>query len=49
MDDAATANNALFSKFFHAMLIRGVYLPPSAYVSWFISDALSESDIEYKQ
>jgi glutamate-1-semialdehyde 2,1-aminomutase len=46
-DDAAAANNALFSKFFHAMLDRGVYLPPSAYETWFISDALSESDIEY--
>jgi glutamate-1-semialdehyde 2,1-aminomutase len=46
-DDSAAANNALFSKFFHAMLDRGVYLPPSAYETWFISDALSESDIEY--
>mgnify|MGYP000844028856 FL=1 len=46
-DAAAAANNALFSKFFHAMLDRGVYLPPSAYETWFISDALSESDIEY--
>jgi glutamate-1-semialdehyde 2,1-aminomutase len=42
---AATANNQLFNKFFHGMLKRGVYLPPSAFESWFISNALSKEDI----
>lgn len=42
---AASANNALFNKFFHAMLDEGVYLPPSAFETWFISNALSYSDI----
>jgi len=46
-DDAAAANNNLFSKFFHEMLDRGVYLPPSAYETWFVSDALSNEDIDY--
>ncbi len=43
---AASANNALFNKFFHAMLDEGVYLPPSAFETWFISNALSYSDID---
>jgi glutamate-1-semialdehyde 2,1-aminomutase len=28
-----------FSAFFHAMLAHGVYLPPSAYETWFVSAA----------
>ena len=43
---AASANNALFNKFFHAMLDRGVYLPPSAYESWFLSHALTQQDLD---
>lgn len=45
-DDAASANNAFFNKFFHAMLADGVYLPPSAFETWFISNALSKADID---
>ena len=43
---AAAANNALFNKFFHAMLKRGVYLPPSAFESWFMSNALTQKDMD---
>ena len=43
---AASANNALFNKFFHAMLNRGVYLPPSAFETWFISNALTYEDLD---
>ena len=43
---AAAANNDLFKKFFHAMLRRGVYLPPSAFETWFISNALTYQDID---
>lgn len=43
---ASSANNALFNKFFHAMLNRGIYLPPSAYESWFLSNALSREDLD---
>ena len=28
-----------FTAFFHAMLERGVYLPPSAFEAWFLSAA----------
>lgn len=45
-DSAAAANNALFSKFFHAMLNRGVYLPPSAFETWFLSNALTQKDLD---
>lgn len=43
---AASANNGLFNKFFHAMLNRGIYLPPSAFETWFISNALSKEDLD---
>lgn len=45
-ETAATTDVAFFGKFFHAMLERGVYLPPSAFESYFISNAISEQDIE---
>jgi glutamate-1-semialdehyde 2,1-aminomutase len=45
-DDAADADNQFFNKFFHAMLERGVYLPPSAFESWFLSNALSYEDLD---
>ena len=44
---AAGADIDLFNKFFHHMLDRGVYLPPSAYESWFLSNALSYEDIDF--
>ncbi len=43
---AASANNTLFNKYFHAMLQRGVYLPPSAFESWFLNNALSYADLD---
>lgn len=43
---ASAANNALFNKFFHAMLDRGIYLPPSAFESWFLSNALTNEDLD---
>ncbi|MGN6400241.1 MAG: glutamate-1-semialdehyde 2,1-aminomutase, partial [Flavisolibacter sp.] len=43
---AASANNALFNKFFHGMLDRGIYLPPSAFESWFLSNALTKDDLD---
>jgi glutamate-1-semialdehyde 2,1-aminomutase len=35
-----------FAAFFHAMLERGVYLPPSAYEAWFVSAAHDESAVD---
>jgi glutamate-1-semialdehyde 2,1-aminomutase len=43
---AASANNALFNRFFHAMLTRGIYLPPSAFETWFLSNALTKEDLD---
>ena len=43
---ASAANIGLFNKFFHHMLERGIYLPPSAYESWFLSTALTYQDID---
>lgn len=43
---AASANNDLFKKYFHAMLKRGVYLPPSAFESWFLNNALTKEDLD---
>ena len=43
---AASADNKKFSKFFHAMLDKGIYLPPSAFESWFLNNALSYSDLD---
>lgn len=43
---ASSANNTLFNKFFHGMLNRGIYLPPSAFESWFISNALTKEDLD---
>jgi glutamate-1-semialdehyde 2,1-aminomutase len=43
---AASANNARFNQFFHAMLNRGIYLPPSAFESWFLNNTLSYEDLD---
>jgi glutamate-1-semialdehyde 2,1-aminomutase len=43
---ASAANNARFPAFFHAMLKRGVYLPPSAFESWFLNNALTYQDLD---
>ncbi len=36
---ATRQSTARYAAFFHAMLERGVYLPPSAYEAWFVSAA----------
>ena len=43
---ALSANNELFKKYFHAMLRRGIYLPPSAFESWFLNNALTKEDLD---
>jgi glutamate-1-semialdehyde 2,1-aminomutase len=35
-----------FSKFFHGMLEQGIYLPPSAFESWFLNNAVSMRDLD---
>jgi len=41
-DDAKKQEAYRFTGFFHAMLAQGVYLPPSAFESWFVSTAHDE-------
>lgn len=45
-DEAANANHALFNNFFHQLLANGIYLPPSGYETWFISDAIKQDEID---
>ncbi len=35
-----------FNRFFHGMLEQGIYLPPSAFESWFLNNALSTRDLD---
>jgi glutamate-1-semialdehyde 2,1-aminomutase len=42
---ASKGNNDTFKKFFHHLLDNGIYLPPSAFESWFLSIALSDGDM----
>ena len=44
---AQTTDAALFGKYFHACLERGVYLPPSAYEACFISTAHEGAAIDH--
>lgn len=43
---AATGNNPTFNAYFHGMLSRGIYLPPSAFESYFLNDAISYTDLD---
>jgi glutamate-1-semialdehyde 2,1-aminomutase len=43
---SARCDQAKFSSFFHHMLKSGIYLPPSAFESWFLNNALSATDID---
>jgi len=45
-ESAKMGDNERFKSFFHAMLGSGVYLPPSAYETWFICDALTMNDLD---
>jgi glutamate-1-semialdehyde 2,1-aminomutase len=44
---AAQANIERFKQFFHAMLKRGIYLPPSAFESWFLNNAMVKEDLDH--
>ncbi|MFD2623800.1 glutamate-1-semialdehyde 2,1-aminomutase, partial [Streptomyces chumphonensis] len=43
---ARTQDAFRFTAFFHAMLAAGVYLPPSAFESWFVSTAHDDAAVE---
>ena len=40
-ETAAMGDNERFNSYFHGMLNEGIYLPPSAFESYFLNDALS--------
>ena len=44
---ASLGNNKRFRQFFHGMLEAEIYIPPSAFESWFITDALTYEDLNY--
>ena len=46
-ETAKNGDNDTFKKFFHGLLKRGVYIAPSAYETWFITDALSYEDLDF--
>jgi len=45
-ETSAKGNNDTFKKFFHGMLSQGVYIAPSAFETWFITDALTYADLD---
>ena len=46
-ETAKNGDNDQFKKFFHDLLAKGIYIAPSAYETWFITDALSYQDLDY--
>jgi glutamate-1-semialdehyde 2,1-aminomutase len=45
-DGARGQDTGVYARFFHAMLERGVYLPPSAFEAWFVSITHTEEHVE---
>jgi glutamate-1-semialdehyde 2,1-aminomutase len=46
-EDAKRSATPIFSRFFHHLLERGVYFPPSQFEAFFVSAAHTPEDIEY--
>ncbi|MVO09275.1 glutamate-1-semialdehyde 2,1-aminomutase [Flavobacterium sp. TP390] len=46
-ETAKNGDNDHFKKFFHDLLAKGIYIAPSAYETWFITDALTYEDLDY--
>jgi len=45
-ESSAKGNNDTFRAYFHGMLNQGIYLPPSAFESYFLNDALTYGDLD---
>ena len=45
-DEARASQTWRYKKFFHALLEHGVYAPPSAFETWFVSAALDDDAFE---
>jgi glutamate-1-semialdehyde 2,1-aminomutase len=46
VDDARRCDRKQFARFFHAMLKRGIYLPPAPFEAWFVSLAHTNADLD---
>ena len=46
-ETAGYGNNDTFKTFFHGLLKEGVYIAPSSYETWFITDALTYDDLDF--
>src|SRR5690606_31877182 len=44
--DAQQSDAARYARFFHGLLGRGVYIPPSPYECWFVSTAHGAAEVE---
>ncbi len=47
LQTASKGDNDYFKKFFHGLLQEGIYIAPSAYETWFITDALTYEDLDF--
>lgn len=47
LTDAKRSDTALYARFFHGMLDRGVYLAPSQFEAGFLSTAHREEDVDF--
>jgi glutamate-1-semialdehyde 2,1-aminomutase len=46
LDDAEAADAERYAAFFHHLLARGVYVPPSRFEAFFVSTAHGEREVE---
>ena len=46
-ETAKNGDNDRFKLFFHELLKKGIYIAPSAYETWFITDALTYEDLDF--
>ncbi len=49
LQDTLKVDREHFAKFFRFLFERGVYIPPSPYEAWFISDAHTEANLQKTQ
>jgi glutamate-1-semialdehyde 2,1-aminomutase len=43
---ATSSDTALYARFFHGLIARGVYPPPSQFEAWFLSAAHTPKDVD---
>ena len=46
-EDAKKSDTKRFAKYFHGMLERGVFIPPSQYEAWFVSTSHEEEGLHH--